>query len=95
AARRAATDSSSFLANLQLRIEVRAPTGTELVRVSQLSQRTNQMNSTQLRLASETAVADWLAGDGQWILATWVSDRFGDYGLVCCAFCADLAEAVV
>ncbi|OLQ11425.1 hypothetical protein AK812_SmicGene4767 [Symbiodinium microadriaticum] len=43
-----------------------------------------------------------LRGDGQWILATWVSatclrskDRFGDYGLVCCAFCADLAEAVV
>ena len=69
-----------------------------------------QCNSTLLRLPSESALREWIAGadggdgggggggsddggggGGRWALGAWVTDRFGDYGLVGCALCsADL-----
>ena len=72
-----------------------------------------QCNSTLLRLPSESALREWIAGTdggdggsgggggrdnggcggggGRWALGAWVTDRFGDYGLVGCALCsADL-----
>ncbi|CAL1162946.1 unnamed protein product [Cladocopium goreaui] len=95
AARQQAPSFEVFLQQLQVRIDLRRPNASEMARVCQLSQRTNQMNSTQLRFANEELLKDWAAGDGRWILAAWVSDRYGDYGLVACAFCSTAAEAAL
>eukprot|EP00435_Cladocopium_sp_Y103_P076186 s29_g80.t1 len=96
AARQQAPSFEIFLQQLQVRIDLRRPNASEMARVCQLSQRTNQMNSTQLRFANEELLKDWAAGDGRWILAAWVSDRYGDYGLVACAFCSTAtAEAAL
>ncbi|CAJ1356070.1 unnamed protein product [Effrenium voratum] len=93
-ARQKAPNFQAFLQSLEVKIELRRPCASELARVCQLSLRTNQMNSTGLRFASEAVLQEWL-GDGHWILAAWVSDRFGDYGLVGCAFCAETEVLVV
>eukprot|EP00927_Polykrikos_kofoidii_P060919 TRINITY_DN55819_c0_g1_i1.p1 TRINITY_DN55819_c0_g1~~TRINITY_DN55819_c0_g1_i1.p1 ORF type:complete len:579 (+),score=80.23 TRINITY_DN55819_c0_g1_i1:63-1739(+) len=87
-ARREAPSYAVFLQSLHVHVEIRPPVGPEFARVSQLSQRTNQMNSTQVRFASEDRLREWLAdGEGRWVVAAWVSDRFGDYGLVASAIC--------
>ena len=86
---------SEFLKELGLRVEVRAPAeGVELVRVAQLTMRTNQMNSTMQRFASEQELQAWLAagcqregGKTRWIRAGWCADRIGAYGMVACALC--------
>eukprot|EP00971_Amphidinium_carterae_P265086 5258452-Amphidinium_carterae.1 len=60
-----------------------------IARVSQLSMRTNQMNSTQLRLPSPESVKSWLKMDfdrrrvSRFISTVSVSDNFGEYGMVC------------
>eukprot|EP00913_Durusdinium_trenchii_P013190 g12380.t1 len=90
-ARQAAPSFEAFLQSLQVRIDLRRPNHAELARVVQLSQRTNQMNSTQLRFAHEGVLKEWMT-DGRFVLAGWVSDRFGDYGLVACAFCAQAPQ---
>ena len=48
---------------MALRVELRppAPRGAELARVAQLTLRTNQMNASLLRFASEAELAAWLA----------------------------------
>ena len=135
---------SAFLRELGLRVEVRRPADvSELARVAQLTMRTNQMNSTLLRFASEEELRLWLdsaavaaaaagaaaaaAGEAvaaaaapsvgtpgpaammdearaavaqssaaaRWITAAWVSDRYGQYGLVSCALCHSEASTVV
>ncbi len=103
-----------------------------MARVAQLTVRTNQMNSTALRMPSEHALRLWLeaevgggcahaggaapvaegvpstldgsapvaegaspAAAGRWVVAGWVSDRYGAYGLVACALCRAERGAVV
>ena len=77
--------------------------GDELERVAQLTCRTNQMNATLLRFRSELEIQLWKnsAADleepqrpngaaelpRRFALAAWVSDSFGQYGLVACALC--------
>jgi len=69
-----------FLAGLNLKIDIAAPTEAEWPRVAQLTQRTNQFNFTTVR-RSEAEVRG-LAKEGMECLRVQVSDRFGDYGLV-------------
>ena len=85
AAREASTDLESFLASLQLRIDV-APMGSEHVaRVAELVQRTNQFNFTTLRRrAPEIEMLRQTAELRA--LIVHVRDRFGDYGLVGAVF---------
>ncbi|CAK9098486.1 unnamed protein product, partial [Durusdinium trenchii] len=71
-ARQAAPSFEAFLQSLQVRIDLRRPNHAELARVVQLSQRTNQMNSTQLRFAHEGVLKEWMT-DGRFVLAGWVS----------------------
>lgn len=78
--RAAAPTLKDFLDNLQLRIEVTEPSDEQLVRVSQLTLRTNQFNLSSIR-RSEAEIRELLNG-GARCLVTSVSDRFGDYGLV-------------
>lgn len=74
-------DLASFLESLQLSCEVSEMLHEDIPRVSQLSMRTNQFNSTTMRF-SETDVRT-LADEGRKnFLTVRVKDRFGDYGLV-------------
>lgn len=75
-----AGDIGSFLASLELSINIDPPADDQWARVSQLTQRTNQFNFTTVR-RSEADVRS-LSGQGQTVLRCEVSDRFGDYGLV-------------
>ena len=70
-----------FLAKLQLKCEIAEAGPAEIPRVSQLSLRTNQFNSTTKRRSEN----DLMRISGQNNKHVWtisVEDRFGDYGLV-------------
>ena len=67
-----------FIAGLDLKIEMEPLSSEQLVRVSQLTQRTNQFNFTTRR---RTEMELQTLGDNYNILTVCVRDRFGDYGL--------------
>jgi FkbH-like protein len=70
-----------FLDKLELQVDIRPMDGGELARVSQLTQLTNQFNTTTIR-RSEAEVQALLLEGGAECLTVRVRDRFGDYGLV-------------
>lgn len=70
-----------FLAGLQLQCEIRAMRDDEASRVSQLTQRTNQFNTTGIRY-SIAEVQRWRNEPRRECFAVAARDRFGDYGLV-------------
>ncbi|MFF3178343.1 MULTISPECIES: HAD-IIIC family phosphatase [Rhodococcus] len=74
-----------YLAALDTAVVVRAPRITEIPRVSQITQRTNQFNLTTVRM-DEAAVTVWMNGPSTSVAAVWCSDRFGDHGMVGCLF---------
>jgi FkbH-like protein len=77
--RKTAASLESYLAGLQMKVEIREPHENELPRVAQLTQRTNQFNLSLKRRTLEEVNA--LAGDSS-VLIVKARDRFGDYGLV-------------
>jgi FkbH-like protein len=81
AALKAAPTFAQFLDGLALKIDVRLAIPAEVSRVAQLTQRTNQFNTTTLRL-NEADVHAWLQHPNRLLVVVHVSDRFGDYGLV-------------
>jgi FkbH-like protein len=80
-ARAAATAASleEFVASLQLQIRIAPMEPSQLPRVSQLTQRTNQMNATLVRRTEAEVQA--LLASGFECQTVDVSDRFGSYGL--------------
>jgi FkbH-like protein len=77
---RGASDLKHFYDTLQLRVTVQ-PLGLDrLTRAAQLTQRTNQFNTTTVR-RSEADIAA-LMQSGQSVLIVEASDRFGDYGII-------------
>jgi amino acid adenylation domain-containing protein/FkbH-like protein len=79
ALRAKAPSLADFLAGLGLVVELDKMSSEQLPRVAQLSQRTNQFNSTARRVTESDLQQ---AGADQEILTARVRDRFGDYGLV-------------
>ena len=75
------TSFGDFLAGLDLKCEIGEITEDQIPRVSQLSLRTNQFNSTTKR-RSENDVRQHLVQKNCRIWTVSVRDRFGDYGLV-------------
>jgi FkbH-like protein len=73
-------DIGRFLAALELKIDIAAPSDDEWPRLEQLTQRTNQFNFTTRRRSARELKA--LLAAGAHVLRVRVSDRFGDYGLV-------------
>lgn len=69
-----------FLSGLEMTIDIAEPTFTQLSRVAQLTQRTNQFNFTTIRRTD--AEIKQLMESGVECRAVTVRDRFGDYGLV-------------
>ena len=79
-AAKSATDFGDFLAQLEVTVEMAHATAEDFPRIAQLTQRTNQFNTTTLRL-TEAQVVAFAAGESTEIRRVVVSDRFGDYGL--------------
>ncbi len=75
----ATIDLGSYLQSLRLRVSMRVAKEADLPRVSQLTQKTNQFNTSLKRrsLAEVQALAPMHT-----IYVVEASDRFGDYGLV-------------
>ncbi len=80
-ARREVPDLAQFLASLELKVTFAPLTRQSLARIAQLSQRTNQFNTTAVR-RSEAELWALYGGSGGEIMLVDVVDRFGDYGLV-------------
>ena len=76
-----ATNIDDFLAGLNLRLAIRNPMPEQIERVAQLFAKTNQFNLTTKRYNTED-VAGILADQTTELVATELSDRFGNYGLI-------------
>jgi len=70
-----------FLHSCELRLEVRLATGGEISRVSEILQRTNQMNATLKRLEAADVIA-YHEDDTRAVHIVKLGDRFGDYGII-------------
>ncbi len=80
----ARTDDMSldaWLAHLAPCMHVTGIDDSNIARVAQLLNKTNQLNLSTRRL-SEREILDWLSQPNHWAIACRVSDRFGDLGLV-------------
>jgi FkbH-like protein len=69
-----------FVAGLNLEVRISELTPSQVERIAQLTQRTNQFNFTTFRRVA--AEIQQLAEAGLQCRSVCVSDRFGDYGLV-------------
>jgi FkbH-like protein len=69
-----------WLYSLKLKVRFEPLSSANLVRATQLFNKTNQMNLSTRRL-SETELTAWAARDDHQIWTVHVSDRFGDSGL--------------
>ncbi len=79
--RRDSTSLDTFLANLELEVAISIMADSELERVSELTMRTNQFNTTtRRRTPLEMKQLETAASTD--CLVVHVKDRFGDYGLV-------------
>lgn len=72
---------SDFLASLELKVNLSPMTPEQVVRVSQLTMRTNQFNFTGKR-RSVSEIQQLCDSQQLECLVTQAGDRFGDYGLV-------------
>ena len=89
---RDSADLEGFLESLQLVCRIGEIEPEQIPRVSQLSLRTNQFNSTTRR-RTESDIQQ-LISDGRTILTVNVHDRFGDYGLVGVVVCNPTQESL-
>jgi len=88
-----AANLDEYLAGLELVAEIRPVAASEIARVAQLTQRTNQFNLTTRRyspgdIERMQQSADWR------VLTMKVRDKFGDYGLTGAAILAREADIV-
>lgn len=90
-ARSEAPSLAAFLERLEINIDIAPLAESQIPRVSQLTKRTNQFNTTTLRL-SESDIA---AYGPERCLVTTVRDRFGDHGLVGVTLLGQTDEALV
>eukprot|EP00929_Paragymnodinium_shiwhaense_P023158 TRINITY_DN14578_c0_g1_i2.p1 TRINITY_DN14578_c0_g1~~TRINITY_DN14578_c0_g1_i2.p1 ORF type:complete len:1499 (+),score=434.39 TRINITY_DN14578_c0_g1_i2:423-4499(+) len=75
----------AFLEALDLQLDLHEAGDEEVPRVAQLSQRTNQFNSSGLRRTEEDVRA-FRGADAAGVLCGRMADRYGDYGLIAAAF---------
>ena len=71
----------SFIDQLQINIDISEPKMAQIGRLAQLTQRTNQFNTTTMR-HSEADMRQILLGKDRACFVVHVRDKFGDYGLV-------------
>lgn len=83
----------NFLENLELHVRFQEVNEKNLDRIAQLTQRTNQFNST-LRRRTAAEVRQILGDPSHTAVAVEVSDKFGDYGLVGFVQCRRQAQSL-
>ncbi len=86
-------DQGVLLAKLGLRATVRAATKSDLKRIVDLINRTNQFNLNGTRTTFREA-SEWLAAADHHILLIDGADKFGPMGIICVAF-VELASSTV
>jgi FkbH-like protein len=79
--RSASSSMEEFLAQLNMRAAAHPVTGTNLARVAQLINKTNQFNLTTRRY-TEAQVREIASNPRCWAAAFELSDRMGSYGLI-------------
>ena len=79
--RSAATSFSAFIEGLNLQVEIEPPVTANYERAAQLTQRTNQFNTTGIRRQPSEIASLLESGERRMLLAR-ARDRFGDYGEV-------------
>ena len=77
----AATSFREFIDGLNLQVSIEPPTPRDYERAAQLTQRTNQFNSTGIRTLSSELGALLESGERRMLMVS-ARDRFGDYGQV-------------
>ncbi|MEZ3181299.1 SDR family NAD(P)-dependent oxidoreductase [Streptomyces pimonensis] len=92
-AREEAPSLAGFIEGLGLRVDVHEARDSQLARVAQLTQRTNQFNLAPLH-RTETELRGLLAGGARCWVAE-VADRFGDYGLVGAALTREEGDRIL
>ncbi|PKM94957.1 MAG: hypothetical protein CVU84_08515 [Firmicutes bacterium HGW-Firmicutes-1] len=75
------SDYSDFLNSLKLEVTINTMTESNLPRVSQLTQRTNQFNFTTIRRKPQE-IEQLISEENYECMTVEVEDRFGSYGLV-------------
>jgi len=75
-------DAAAMFKNLDLRLHIRRATHTDLKRVVELINRTNQFNLCASRTSFAEAAA-WTTNPAATLLVAHATDRFGDMGMVC------------
>ena len=78
--KRSVSSPEEWLKTLEVKVRIENMDETNIKRVVQLLNKTNQMNLSTRRM-TETEFRDWAIDDNRRIWAFRVSDRFGDYGL--------------
>jgi FkbH-like protein len=78
--KRKAVNIEDYLASLGILITVHVDNLSQVSRISQLTQKTNQFNLTTKRY-SESEVKDFILSDGKIVLSIEVDDKYGSSGL--------------
>jgi FkbH-like protein len=83
----------SYLSSLQIKLDIYKDNLSQIPRVSQLTQKTNQFNLTTYRYA-ETEIEEFMNCHTKHVFTSSVSDKFGDSGLtVVCIVFIDMEKA--
>ena len=75
-------DQTALFAKLELRVKIREGRTSELKRVAELINRTNQFNLAGSR-TSPREISKWHVTPGKHVIAVEASDKFGPMGLIC------------
>jgi FkbH-like protein len=87
----------SYISSLKIKLDIYKDNISQIPRVSQLTQKTNQFNLTTYRY-TETEIEEYMSSNTKHVFTTLVSDKFGDSGLtvVCIVFIyKDKAHATI
>lgn len=93
-ARKVFPSYQAFLDSLALEVRIQPTSQNQLPRLSQLTYRTNQFNTTAMRL-TESDIVKLCQSSGYECLGIEVTDRFGNYGLVGLALFVPAREGLV
>ncbi len=77
----AAPTLKAFIESLRLEVDIVGVDAGNIARLAQLTQRTNQFNTT-LRRFTQAELSAWVAEPDHRLFAVSTKDRFGDYGVV-------------
>lgn len=94
AAVQTASDPAAYVASLHVRIRLRADDRADRGRLSELSRKTNQFNTTLVRF-SELEVDNYMNRPDRRVVSVRLSDRLSDSGLIGAIFARRDGDAVV